>query len=176
MVATMKNTYFDKSKTSFQNGDLSNTINFFEKSIPEIDKSENPEKYVNFLKELLRHCLDNNFVEAEATILRLLGRVSLQFEKYVESLKFHRKSLKIQRRLGKKLEIANQLLFLGEDLELLERYEESIKSLESAADLFEGLGKYDKVNEIKDEVRSIKDFSKKMLEDEYLLNKFHVQP
>lgn len=170
----MNNNYFKKSKTSFQNGDLSNTLNFFEKSIPKIDKSEEPSKYLNFLNELLGYCKEKNLVEVEAVVLRFLGRVNLQFEKYVESLNFHKESLKIQRKLGKKLEIANQLLFLGEDLELLERYEESIKSLTSAADLFKELGKYKKVKEINKEITRIKDFSKKMLEDEYLLNKFHV--
>ncbi|MFO8018671.1 MAG: tetratricopeptide repeat protein [Promethearchaeia archaeon] len=172
MVATIQNPYFKKSKTAFENGDLSNSLNFFEKSISEIDKSEDPSKYINFLKELLQYCEGHNLVEVQAVVLRFLGRVKLQFGKYVDSLDFHRKSLKIQRKLGKKLEIANQLLFLGEDLELLERYEESIKSLKSAAEIFKELGKHKKTEEIQNEIERIKDFSKKMLEDEYLLNKF----
>ena len=50
--------------------------------------------------------------------LRSLGRIHSIFGQHVDSLNYHRESLKLQRKLGRKIDIAQGLVMLGEDLEI----------------------------------------------------------
>ncbi|KKL44873.1 hypothetical protein LCGC14_2361320, partial [marine sediment metagenome] len=83
-------------------------------------------------------------------------------------------SLKIQKRLGKKIETAEGLMFLAEDLEISGNYDKSIEIFIEASELFNELGKLKKTNDIAREISRLKEFSKTMIEDEYLLNKYQV--
>jgi hypothetical protein len=65
-------------------------------------------------------------------------------------------------------------VFLAEDLEVSGNYENSIEVFEEASDIFRDLGKLRKIEDITREVTRLKEFSKEMVEDEYMLNKFHV--
>ncbi len=92
----------------------------------------------------------------------------------MKSLKYHEQSLKIQRELGKKKEVAEGLVFLAEDLEVSGNYEHCIEIFKDAATLFLELGKFGKEREIRNEISRLKDFSEEMAEDEYIMNKFQV--
>jgi len=89
-------------------------------------------------------------------------------------MKYHYQSLKIQKKLGKKLETAEGLVFLAEDLEVSGNFDKCIKTFQEANDLFQELGKLRKVKDIKKELSRLKAFSKEMVEDEYYLHKFNV--
>lgn len=167
---------FEKSKKFFKDGDILNTLENFEKAMERIDRAHitNKQEYIQFLESILKHCKENNLPEQEAFALRALGRTYSIFKQYPESMKYHYKSLKIQKRLGKKLETAEGLVFLAEDIEVSGNYDKSIQTFQEASEVFQDLGKLKKVMEIKKEISRLEEFSREMVEDEYLLNKFNV--
>jgi len=177
MVASINHTeLFEKSKKFFEDGDILNTLENFEKAMERIDRTQikNKQEYLQFLESILDHCRQNNLPEQEALVLRALGRTYSIFKQYPESMKYHYQSLKIQKRLGKKLETAEGLVFLAEDLEVSGNFDKSIQTFQEAVEVFQGLGKLRKVKEIKKEISRLEEFSREMVEDEYYLNKFHV--
>lgn len=176
MVAIMED-FFKKSKEFFEKGDINNTLEEFEKAILHIDPNKEKSKnlqYISFLEKILNHCRENKLKEQEALVLRSLGRTHSIFKKHVKSLKYHELSLKIQRELGNKKDVAEGLVFLAEDLEISGNYAECIKMFNDAAKIFHDLGKLKKVKEIKKEISRLNNFSKEIAEDEYLLHKFNV--
>jgi len=106
--------------------------------------------------------------------LRALGRTYSIFKNHAESMKCHYQSLKIQKKLGKKVETAEGLVFLAEDLEISGNYDKSVEAFKEASEIFQDLGKLRKVKEISKEIGRLGEFSKEMVEDEYLLHKFNV--
>ncbi len=174
MVAIMNNEFFEKSKNFFENGDLTNTLDYYEKAISYIDSKKDKSSYFQFLKQILNHCRENELIEEEAIVLRSLGRTYSVFKHYVESLNYHRESLEIQKKLGRKKELAEGLLFLAEDLEVCGNFDECVEVFQSAAEVFQELGKLKKVKEIKKEISRLEEFSKEMVDDEYIMQKFHV--
>ncbi len=173
MVAIMSNNFFEQSKTFFEDGDIKNTLESYEKAISYIDQKDKS-IYLQFLNQILSYCREKNLKEEEAIVLRSLGRTHSIFKQYVESLKYHEESLKIQRKLGKKMDVAEGLLYLAEDLEVSGNYENCIKAFEDAEEIFRELGKLRKVKEIKKELQRLSDFSKQMVEDEYYLKEFNI--
>lgn len=174
MVAIINNEFFEKSKTFFDNRELDNSLDYYEKALSYIDLQKDKFNYIQFLKEILKYCKENDLLEQEALALRALGRTYSVFKQYVESLNYHKESLKIQRKLGRKKELAEGLLFLAEDLEICGNYDECIEAFLGAEEIFHELGKLSEAKEIKKEISRIKEFSKEMVEDEYILQKFHV--
>ncbi len=174
MVAIMNNEFFEKSKTFFDNRELDNSLDYYEKALSYIDIQKDKFNYIRFLKEILKYCKKNDLLEQEALALRALGRTYSIFKQYVESLNYHRESLGIQRKLGRKKELAEGLLFLAEDLEICGNYDECVESFLGAEEIFNEMGELIKVKEIKKEISRLKEFSKEMVEDEYILQKFHV--
>jgi len=174
MVAIMNNEFFEKSKKFYEDGDLSNALDFYEKALSYIDTSKEKSAYVQYLNLILKHCKENQLVEEQAIVLRSLGRTHSIFKNYVESLNYHRESLKIQRKLGRKSDVAEGLLYLAEDLEVSGNYEECIKTFKNASEVFSELGKLRKCKEIEKEISRLNDFSKDIFEDEYFRNKFHI--
>jgi len=147
--------FFEKSKKIFDTGDVGNTLDEYEKALIHIDpssKTRNKSDYIRFLEKILNHCKENQLLEEEAIVLRSLGRTYSIFKQHVESLKYLEQSLKIQRQLGKKREVAEGLVFLAEDLEVSGNYEECIKVFKSASEIFRELGKLRKCKEIEKEV------------------------
>ena len=173
MVAIMSNNFFEQSKAFFEDGDIKNTLESYEKAISYIDQKDKS-IYLQFLNQILSYCREKNLKEEEAIVLRSLGRTHSIFKQYVESLKYHEESLKIQRKLGKKMDVAEGLLYLAEDLEVSGNYENCIKAFEDAEEIFQELGKLRKVKEIKKELARLSDFSKQMVEDEYYLKEFNI--
>lgn len=173
VVAIMNNEFFEKSKSFFENGDISNSLESYEKAISYIDPKDKS-SYIQFLNQILKYCRENDLKEEEAVILRALGRTHSIFKQYVESLRYHEESLKIQRQLGNKLDVAEGLLFLAEDLEVSGNYDSCISTFKDAAEIFRELGKLRKAKEIQKEIDRLKEFSKQMVEDEYYLNKFNI--
>ena len=92
----------------------------------------------------------------------------------MEGLKFSYQALKIQKKIGKKLDVAESLVFLAEDLEVSGNYEECVQTFTEAAEIFHEMGKLRKENDVIKEINRLKAFSKQMVEDEYIMNKFHV--
>ena len=174
MVAIINNEFFNQSKKYFENEDIANTLNSYEKAIGYIDNSKNQSDYIQFLKQILKHCRENELVEEEAIVLRSLGRTHSIYKQYFESLNYHRESLKIQRKLGKKMDVAEGLVFLAEDLEISGNYDKCIETYNDAMELFRELGKVKKVKGLTKEVSRLKEFSKQIVEDEYYLNKFNI--
>ena len=177
MVASIEiEELFEKSKKFFEDKDIDNTLDHYEKAIERIDRSkvENKLEYINFLQTILLYCKENNLPEQEALVLRALGRTYSLFKQYAESMKYHYQSLKIQKKLGKKVETADGLVFLAEDLEISGNYDKSIESFQEASEIFRDLGKSRNVKDITKEINRLKEFSKEMVEDEYLLQKFNV--
>ena len=123
---------------------------------------------------LLKHCQENNLKNEEAMVLRALGRTHTKFKQYPLGLKYSYQSLKIQKKLGKKLDIAESLVFLAEDLEVSSNYDECVKTFSEAAEIYRELGKLRKVKEVKKEISRLKEFLKEMTEDEYLMHKFNI--
>ncbi|MBY9021428.1 MAG: hypothetical protein KGD67_10235, partial [Candidatus Lokiarchaeota archaeon] len=89
-------------------------------------------------------------------------------------LKYSYQALKIQKKIGKKLDVAESLAFLAEDLEVSGNYDECIISFTEAAEIFHELGKLNKEKEIKVELKRLKEFSEQMVEDEFILKEFHI--
>lgn len=177
MVASIdSNELFEKSKKFFENGDIDNTIETYEKAIHNIDRSKlkNKQDYIQFLETILIHCKDNSLQEQEALVLRTLGRTHSIFKQYPKSMKYHYQSLKIQKKLGKQLEVAEGLVFLAEDLEISGNFDKCIKTFQEATEVYQKLGKLIKIKEIKKELSRLEAFSKDMVEDEYLLHKFNI--
>jgi len=174
MVAIMNNEFFEKSKIFFDNRELDNSLDYYEKALSYIDLQKDKSNYLRFLKEILKYCKENDLLEQEALALRALGRTYSIFKQYVESLNYHRESLKIQRKLGRKKELSEGLLFLAEDLEICGNYDECIEAFLGAEEIFLELGKLREAKEIKKEISRIKEVSKEMVEDEYILQKFNV--
>ena len=177
MVAYINHTeHFEKSNKLFEDGDILNTIENYEKAMERIDRSQikNKTEYIQFLESILNHCIDNNLPEEEALVLRALGRTYSIFKQYPESMKYHYQSLKIQKRLGKKLETAEGLVFLAEDLEVSGNFDKSIQTFQEASEVFQDLGKLRKIKEIQKEIARLEEFSREMVEDEYIMHKFNV--
>ncbi|TFF97014.1 MAG: tetratricopeptide repeat protein [Promethearchaeota archaeon] len=175
MVAIMGNEAdLTKSKELFKSGDIEGTLETYEKALSKIDKSSDSRKYILFLKDILDYCKENNLQEEEATALRAMGRTYSVFKQYVDSLKYHWLSLKIQRKLGKKKEVAEGLIFIAEDLEVRGDYDESRESYNEAIKIYEELGKKEKVQAIKQKLKRIDNFSKETLEEDYLRSKFNI--
>jgi len=167
---------FEKSKKFFEEKDIEKTLENYEKALERIGRSKltNKNEYIQFLESILIHCQENNLPEQEALVLRALGRTYSLFKQHVESMKYHYQSLKIQKKLGKKLETAEGLVFLAEDLEVSGNPDKSIETFKEAAEIFQELGKLRKLKEIKKEIDRLNEFSKEIYEDEYLLHKFGV--
>jgi tetratricopeptide (TPR) repeat protein len=174
MVATIDN--FEKSKEFFKLKDIPNTLETYEKVIEHIDRSKASQKseLINFLNSIVDYCRENELQEEEAMALRALGRTYSKFKDHAEGLKYSYQALKIQKKLGKRLDIADGLSFLAEDLEVSGNYDECIKSFTEAAQIYHQLGKLKREKQVKKEIERLKQFSKNMVEDEYLLNKFHI--
>ena len=174
MVAIMNNDFFEKSKKFYNDGDLTNALDYYEKALSYIDTTREKSAYIQFLTKILDYCKENELIEEQAVVLRSLGRTHSIFKNYVESLNYHRESLKIQRKLGRKKDVAEGLLYLAEDLEVSGNFEECTKAFESASEIFYELGKLRQCKDIKKEISRLKEFSKQMVEDEYFLNKFNI--
>jgi len=174
MVATIDE--FEKSKEFFQIGDIRSTLESYERAIEHIDRSESGIKaeLLAFLDKILQYTRDNDLKSEEAMALREIGRTHTKFKNHVEGLKYSYQALKIQKKIGKKLDIAESLAFLAEDLEVSGNYDECIKTFNEAAEVFHELGKLRKEKELKKEVSRLKSFSKNVVEDEYFRNKFHI--
>jgi len=177
MVAIMNHTeLLEKSKQFFEEKDIENTLNHYNKAMERVDRTKlkNKSEYIQFLQAILRYCQENDMPEQEALVLRSLGRTYSLFKHHAESMKCHYQSLKIQKRLGKKVETADGLVFLAEDLEVSGNYDKSIEAFQEASEIFQELGKLRKIKDIKKEISRLNEFSKEMVEDEYLLHKFNV--
>jgi tetratricopeptide (TPR) repeat protein len=177
MVASINHTeLFEKSKQFFESGDILNTLDNFQKAMERIDRThvKNKSKYIQFLEAILTHCRENNLPEEEALVLRALGRTYSLFKQHVESMKYHYQSLKIQKKLGKKLETAEGLVFLAEDLEVSGNLDKIIQTFHEASELYQELGKLRNVKEIEKELTRLKAFSEEMVKDEYIMHKFNV--
>ncbi|MHA2037767.1 MAG: tetratricopeptide repeat protein [Promethearchaeota archaeon] len=177
MVASIEHEeLFERSKKFFQDKDIDNTLDHYEKAMERIDRTKlkNKSDYLQFLQTILQYCQENNLPEQEALVLRALGRTYSLFKQHAESMKYHYQSLKIQKKLGKKVETAEGLVFLAEDLEVSGNYDKSIETFEEASEIFQDLGKLRNVKDITKEITRLKEFSKEMVEEEYTLHKFHV--
>ncbi|MHA1913316.1 MAG: tetratricopeptide repeat protein [Promethearchaeota archaeon] len=177
MVAIMNHTeLLEKSKHFFVERDIQNTLDHYDKAMEHIDRTQIKSKseYIQFLESILRYCQENVLPEQEALVLRSLGRTYSLFKHHAESMKCHYQSLKIQKRLGKKVETAEGLVFLAEDLEVSGNYDKSIEVFQEASEIFQDLGKLRKIKDINKEISRLNEFSKEMVEDEYMLHKFNV--
>ena len=174
MVTTVEN--FKKAKEFFKNGDVPNALESFDKVLEHFDQAKelNKTELLLFLNNLLQHCRDNNLKNEEAMVLRSLGRIHSKLRNHVEGLKFSYQALKIQKKIGKKLDIAESLVFLAEDLEVSGDYDECIVIFTEAAEVFREMGKLKKEKDVIKEIDRLKAFSKEIVEDEYIMNKFHV--
>ena len=174
MVATVDN--LEKSKEFFKDGNILSALDSFEKALNQSDSSKDAEKeeLIAFLENLLQYCKDSNLSNEEAMVLRILGRTHSKFKNHVMSLKYSYQALKIQKKIGKKLDVAESLVFIAEDLEISGNFDECIKSFTEAAEMFFKLGKFSKETEIKSEIERLKEFTEKIVEDEFVLNKFNL--
>ena len=174
MVATADN--FERSKEFFDSGDILNTLESFNKVIENIDRTQTKHKteLIQFLQNLLKHCQEKNLKSEEAMVLRALGRTHAKFREHAEGLKYSYQALKIQKKLGKKLDVAEGLEFLAEDLQISGNYDKCIESFTEAAEIYHDLGKRRKEKDIKKKISELKEFSKEMVEDEYFLHKFNI--
>ena len=177
MVAIMDHIeLLEKSKQFFEERDIQNTLDHYNKALERIDRTKlkNKSDYIQFLQSILKYCQENDLPENEALVLRALGRTYSLFKQHVDSMKCHYQSLKIQKKLGKKVETAEGLVFLAEDLEVSGNYDKSVEAFKEASEVFQELGKLRKVKDIQKEISRLNEFSKEMVEDEYFLNKFQV--
>ncbi|MHA1235589.1 MAG: tetratricopeptide repeat protein [Promethearchaeota archaeon] len=174
MVATVDN--FEKSKEFFESGDILNALESFTTALDHTDTSKDAAKkeVILFLENLLQYSKDKNLRNEEAMVLRTLGRTHSKFRNHVEGLKYSYQALKIQKKIGRKLDVAESLVFLAEDLEVSGNYDESVKSFTEASEIFHGLGKLNEEIEIKNEINRLKDFSEQMVKDEFNLKKFNI--
>ena len=169
--------YLEKSKQFFESGDINNTLDVFERALFHIDPIREKsvfKEYITFLKKILEHCKESSLTEMEALVLRTMGRTCSIFKHHIDGLKFHEQSLNIQRKLGNKKDIAEGLVFLAEDLEVSGNYNECINMFTDAAEILNNLGNLKKEKDIRKELERLKKFSKEMVEDEYIMHKYHV--
>ena len=167
--------YFQKSKVFFKQGDISATLVSYEKVIEHIhNQKEHKLEILEFLNKILIHCQENGLLLEEATVLRALGRTHSKFKNHTEGLKFSYQALKIQKKIGKKQDVAESLQFLAEDLEVSGNYDECVKMFNEAGEIYRDLGKLSNVKAIEKEITRLKAFSEDILENEYLMNKFNV--
>ena len=171
MVATIDN--FEKSKEFFKSGDILNALDSFTKALDHSNGTDKKE-LILFLENLLQYSKDNNLKNEEAIVLRTLGRTHSKFRNHVEGLKYSYQALKIQKKIGRKSDIAESLVFLAEDLEISGNYDESIKNFTEGAEIFHDLGKLSKEKEIQIEIKRLEEFSEQMVKDEYILKEFHI--
>ncbi|MGQ4874237.1 MAG: hypothetical protein ACP6IY_09220 [Promethearchaeia archaeon] len=174
MVLTTKNDISDFPKKAFQKGDIKKTLEDCEKMLSNRELSKKKDQYLNFLKEILDFCKEKRLLEEEAITLRILGRAYSQFNDHKLSQKYHENSIKIQKKLGRKTDTAEGLVFLAEDLEVSGKYDKCLEALEAAKNIFREMGKLRRAKEIDKEISRLKDFSRQMTEDEYYLQKFHL--
>ena len=177
MVASLNHIeFFEKSKKFFEAEDIINSLENYKKVMEHFGRSDikNKDEYIQFLLTVLKHCEENKKPELEAMALRALGRTYSFFKQHAESMKYHYKSLKIQKKLGRKKETAEGLVFLAEDLEVSGNFDKIIAAFQEASNIFQELGKLKKVEEIKNQISRLQEFSKEIVEDEYFMNKFHV--
>ena len=174
MVATVEN--FKKSKEFFKSGEIISALESLDKVLEHFDQAKelNKTEMLQYLDDLLQHCRDNSLQNEEAMVLRTLGRLHSKFRNHVEGLKYSYQALKIQKKIGKKLDIAESLVFLAEDLEVSGNYDECIQNFTEAAEMFHELGKLRREKDILKEISRLKEISEEILEDEYIMNKFHV--
>jgi tetratricopeptide (TPR) repeat protein len=174
MVATFED--FEKSKRFFNSGDITNTLESLEKVLDQLDRSKNEKKadIMQFLNKLLAYCQQNHLTDEEARVLRALAKAHNKYKEHAEALKYSYQALKVRKKLGKKLDIADSLVFLAEDLEVSGNYSECIINFSEAADIYRELGKLRKEKDVRKEIKRLEAFSKQMVEDEYYLNKFHI--
>lgn len=167
--------YFEKSKVFFKEGNVSATLESYEKIINHLhNQKEHKLEILEFLTNILKYCQENDLIIEEATVLRALGRTHSKFKNHVEGLKFSYQALKIQKKLGKKQDVAESLEFLAEDLEVSGNYDECVKIFNEAGEIYKDLGKFRKVQDIEKEITRLKAFSETIIEDEYLMSKFNV--
>ncbi len=173
MVASLDNR-FEETKKLFESGDISDSLGRLEEMLSSITPSDDQTKYVTLLKDILEHCRKNKLKEQEALALRALGRTHSIFGQHFESLNYHRESLKLQRKLGRKVDIAQGLVMLGEDLEIAGEYKESLEAFKNAYELIYELGKRRQAKDIQKQIERLETFSKEMDKDEFYLKKFHL--
>ena len=176
MVAIMEN-FFEKSKEYFDLGDIDKTLEFFEKFLFYLDAQKTKSSlkdYITFLEEVLEHCKQKDMKEQGAIVLRTIGHTYYKFKQPIKGLEYHKRALKIQRKLGNKGEFAEGLVHLAEDLEVSGNYSECINMFSEAATIYQEMGKLRKLKEIKKQIKRLKDFSEEILEDEYILHKFNI--
>jgi len=173
MVASM-DSQFEEVKKVFKSGDISNTIGSLDEILTGLSKDSDQTKYIQFLEEILATCREKQLKEEEALVLRTLGRIHSIFNQHIESLNYHRESLKLQRKLGRKSDIAMGLVMLGEDLEIAGQYDESLEAFKNAYDIFYELGKRRRTKEIQKEIARLEEFSREMEQDEFYLKKFNL--
>ncbi len=161
---------------SFEGSERSNALESFTKALDRSDTSKDAIKkeLILFLENLLQYSKDNNLRDEDAMVLRTLGRTHSKFRNHVEGLKYSYQALKIQKKIGRKLDIAESLVFLAEDLEISGNSDECIKSFTEAAEIFHELGKLDKEIEIKNEINRLEVFSEQIVKDEFNLKKFNI--
>jgi tetratricopeptide (TPR) repeat protein len=174
MVATVEN--FKKSKEFFKSGEITSALESINKVLEHFDqiKELNKKEMLQYLDDVLQYCRDNNLQNEEAIVLRTLGRLHSKLRNHVEGLKYSYQALKIQKKIGKKLDIADSLVFLAEDLEVSGNYDECIQNFTEAAEIYQELGKLSKKKQVLNEIKRLEAFSKEMVEDEYIMNKFHI--
>lgn len=174
MVATFED--FEKAKELFNSGDIISSLDTFDKFLDQLDRSKANIKLeiFQFLENILSHCQKSDLPNEEAVVLRTLGRAHTKYKEHSEALKYSYQALKVRKRLGKKLDIADSMVFLAEDLEVSGNYKECIENFSEAAGIYHELGKLRKEKEVRKELTRLESFSKQMVEDEYYLQKFHV--
>ncbi len=168
--------FFEKSKKLFEEKDIIKSLESYQKAMEYVDRAhiKNKSEFIQFLQLILKHCIENKLPEQEALVLRTLGRTYSLFKQHAESMKYHYRSLKIQKKLGKKQETAEGLVFLAEDLEVSGNFNKCVATFQEASEVFKDLGKLREVKEIQKQITRLQEFSKEMVEDEYYLNKFQV--
>ena len=72
------------------------------------------------------------------------------------------------------METAEGLVFMAEDLEVSGNFDKSIEIFQEAAEIFQDLGKLRNIKEIDKEISRLREFSREMVEDEYIMQKFNV--
>ncbi len=174
----VKNNLFEQSKRFFEEKKISDALDAFEKALnTTIDRSREIEKatYLTFLNDLLKYCQDNKLYEQEALVYRDLGRLYSIFKNHAEAMKNHWQAIRIQRKYGKKLDVAEGLVFIAEDLEISGNYNECINTYSDAQKLFKEIGKLRKTKDIGKEIKRLESFSKEIIEDEYYMSKFNIK-
>lgn len=178
MVAIMSNNeLFEKSRLCFNEGDVQAAIEHLEALISSMNAGEIKENddHVQYLNDLLKYCRDNQLVELEAKVLRVLGTAYRLLNKLKESENFHHESLKIQRKSGRKADLADGLVLLSDSLQINGKHDECLDALKTAADIYRELGKLRREKELRKHISKLEKFSKDMLDEDYYVRKFHIR-